>query len=137
MFTSPRGTDERASLILVVLAAVSATGAAVLGVDDNPPGLALAVLAGVMLATAFVHRWRSPKRFLAFSAAAFGASVVAVGMLIAVDISLTGGRVPQRIAPAVDAGGTALALAVAFLVAPSILVGLAGALITWLARRRR
>lgn len=137
MLRSSSSSYHRVTLILMVLAAASAAGAVLAGVDDNPPGLALAMLAGLMLVTALVHSWRSPKRFLSLSAAAFGLSVIAVGILIAVDISLTGGHVPEAIAPVVDAGGNALALMVAFLVVPSILVGLAGTLITWLTGRRK
>lgn len=132
-----RSSYRWVSPILVALAAASATGAVLIGVEDNPPGFALAVLAGIMLVTAFVHRWRSPKRFLSLSAVAFGLSVMAVGALIAVDIALTSGRVPEPMAPAVDTAGNLLALMVAFLVVPSILVGLVGALVTWLTHRRK
>lgn len=136
MFTSFRSPYRRVSLILMALAAASAAGAVLVGVDDNPPGLALVVLAGTMLVTAFVHHWRSTKRFFALSAIAFGLGAIMVGILIAIDISLTEGHVAEPIAPAVDFGGNALALILAFLVAPSILVGLAGALVMLLVARR-
>ena len=137
MFTSFRSPYRRVSLVLMALAAASAAGAVLVSVDDNPPGLALAVLAGAMLVTAFVHHWRSTKRFFALFAIAFGLGAIMVGILIAIDISLTGGHVAELIAPAVDMGGNALALILAFLVAPSILVGLAGALVMLLVARWR
>ena len=137
MFQSFESPYQRVSVILVVGAAVSAAAAVLVGVDDNPLGVALAVLAGTIFVTAFIHRWRSPKRFLVLSAISFGLSLILVGILILIDISLTGGRVPESVASAVDFGGNALALIVAFLVVPSIVVGLVGALVIWLAGRHR
>jgi hypothetical protein len=137
MFESFKPPYQRATVILVVLAAVSAAGAVLVGIEGNPPGIALAMLAGTILVTAFVHHWRSPKRFLTLCAISFGLIVILVGILIATDISLTGGRVPEPVAPAVESGGNALALMVAFLAVPSLFVGLAGALVVWLAGRRK
>jgi hypothetical protein len=136
MFESFKPPYQRATAILVVLAAASAAGAVLVGIDDNPLGIVLALLAGTILVTAFVHHWRSPKRFLALGAISFGLIVILIGILIATDISLTAGRVPEPVAPAVESGGNALALTVAFLAVPSLFVGLAGALVVWLAGRR-
>lgn len=135
MFESFESPHQRVSVILVVLSVASAVGAVLVGVDDNPPGVALAALGGIMCVTAFVHHWRSPKRFLALAAGAFGLGVITVGILIWIDISLTAGRVPESIVPAVDTGGNVLALAAAFLIVPSILVGLVGSITAWLAGR--
>lgn len=135
MFKSFESPYQRASFILVLLSVVKAAGAVLVGVDDNPLGIALAVLGGITLVTAFVHHWRSAKRFLALAVGAVGLGVIAVGVLIWIDISLTAGRVPESVAYAVDAGGNVLALAAAFLVLPSILVGLAGSVAVWLAGR--
>ncbi|NLE74011.1 MAG: hypothetical protein GX604_05225 [Actinobacteria bacterium] len=137
MFKLFRSPYRRVSLILMVLAAASAAGAVLVGVDDNPPGLALAVLAGTMLVTAFVHHWQSMKRFFVLSVIAFGLSAIMVGILIAIDVSLTGGHVAEPIATAVDLGSSALALILAFLIVPSILVGLAGALVMLLVARQK
>jgi putative exporter of polyketide antibiotics len=136
MFGSFKPPYQRATVILVVLAAVSAAGAVLVGIEENPPGIALAMLAGAILVTAFVHHWRSPKRFLTLCAISFGLIVILAGSLIAIDISLTGGHVPESVAPSVESGGNALALMVAFLAVPSLFVGLAGALVVWLAGRR-
>jgi len=137
MFGSFKPPYQRATVILVVLAAVSAAGAVLVGIEENPPGIALAMLAGSMLVTAFVHHWRTPKRFLALCAISFGLIVILVGILIAVDISVTGGHLPEPVAPAVESGGNALALMVAFLAVPSFFVGLLGALVVWWAGRRK
>jgi hypothetical protein len=132
MFESFESQHQRVSVILVALSVASAAGAALVGVDDNPPGIALAVVSGTLLVTAFVHHWRSPKRFLVLAAGAIGLSVAAVGILILIDISMTAGRIPEPVVPAVDTGGNALALVLAFLVVPAMLVGLAGSVTVWL-----
>ncbi len=137
MFRSFKPPYQRATVILLALAAVTAAGAVLVGIEENPPGIALAILAGTILVTAFVHHWRSPKRFLTLCAVSFGLIVILVGILIATDISLTGGRVPEPVASAVDSGGNVLALIAAFLAVPSLFVGLAGALVVWLAGRRK
>jgi len=137
MFRSFASPYLTVTVILVVLAAVLIAGAVLVGIEDNPPGAALAMLAGSMLVTAFVHHWRSPKRFLALCAISFGLIVILVGILIAIDISVTGGHLPEPVAPSVESAGNALALMVAFLAVPSFFVGLVGALVVWLAGRRK
>ncbi|MRS12390.1 MAG: hypothetical protein EG823_04875 [Actinobacteria bacterium] len=137
MFESFEAPYRRVTVILLVLAAVAKAGAFLVGIDDNPLGTALAAIAGTVLVTAFLHHWRSPKRFLALSAISFGLVVILVGILIAIDISVTGGRLPEPVAPSVESAGNALALMVAFVAVPSVFVGLVGAIVVWLAGRRK
>jgi hypothetical protein len=137
VFRSLESAYLRVTVILVAVATVSAAGAVLVGIDDNPPGVALAVLAGTILVTAFVHHWRSPRRFLALCAISFSLIVILTGIGITIDISLTGGHLPEAVAPAVESAGNALALMIAFLAVPSVFVGLAGALVVWLAGRRK
>jgi hypothetical protein len=63
--------------------------------------------------------------------------VILGGTCIAIDIWLTGGHLPESVAPAVESAGNALALMIAFLAVPSVFVGLAGALVVWLAGPRK
>jgi hypothetical protein len=136
MFRSFASPYLTVTVILLVLATVSAAGAVLVGIDDNLLGVALAMLAGSILVTAFVHHWRSPKRFLVLSAISLCLIVILGGACIAIDISLTGGHVPESVAPAFESTGNALALATAFLVVPSVFVGLAGALAVRLTGRK-
>ena len=53
---------SRPALLLAVAASLG-VGAAVLGLDDNPPGLLLAFLSACAAGAAFVHPWRSPRSF--------------------------------------------------------------------------
>ncbi len=67
------------SLLLLAASAASATAAALLGVSDNPPGIALAFLAAIALLLAFAHPWRRSIQFRRlFYASAAGLLVFAV-----------------------------------------------------------
>ena len=123
------------TVVLLALAAVLAAVAVLVGIDDNPPGIALAALAGAVLVTGLVHHWRAPRRFLVLAAASVG-SVLVLGIAgIGIDISVTSHYLRGPAASALEAVGETLALAVAFVGLPSILVGLLGGLIVWLTAR--
>jgi hypothetical protein len=57
---------------LIVLCCVLLLVAFIVGISDNPPGLALCYLATVSLILAFVHTWRKAWKFLIL----LGASVI-------------------------------------------------------------
>ena len=137
MLGSLQPPHRLATLALIALAAVLAVAAVLVGIDDNPPGAALAALSGAALVTAFVHHCRSPRRFLLLSATSLGAVVVLGALGIVMDIAVTGNRLPASVTPVVESAGSALFLAIAFLGVPSILVGLVGAIVVWLIRRAR
>jgi len=52
------------TFILLALSILLTVSAAVAGVDDNPPGFVMALLAGTAVVLAFVHPWRSTRKFL-------------------------------------------------------------------------
>lgn len=56
--------SRKVTVGLVVLCCVSLLAAFIVGISDNPPGLALCYLAIVSLILAFVHGWRKVKYFL-------------------------------------------------------------------------
>ncbi len=56
--------SRKVTVGLVVLCCVSLLAAFIVGISDNPPGLALCYLATVSLFLAFVHTWRKVKYFL-------------------------------------------------------------------------
>src|SRR5512143_2514822 len=51
------------TLILLVVCGLSAIAAAIIGIDDNLPGILLAFLAAAALILAFVHPWRTSRQF--------------------------------------------------------------------------
>ena len=49
---------------LLVICGLLAIAAAVVGIDDNPPGILLAYLAATAFVLAFVHPWRTARKFV-------------------------------------------------------------------------
>ncbi len=60
-FATPRNRVR--SLVLLVACAAFAVGANAVGVSDNPPGILLALVAACAFVLAFVHPWRTSRRF--------------------------------------------------------------------------
>ncbi len=61
VLATPR--DRTRSLIFLAVCGAAAIAAALVGIDDNPPGIFLALAAAVALVLAFVHPWRTQKQF--------------------------------------------------------------------------
>lgn len=51
------------TLILVMAGCTAAIAAALVGINDNPPGILLALAAAAAMVLAFVHPWRSGREF--------------------------------------------------------------------------
>ena len=113
-FTKPQW---RRTLLLLVICGVLAAAAGVVGVDDNLPGQSLAWLSAIALVLAFVHPWRTSRRFLLLiGASALGFVVFAVLSSVMENAGVVG-------------GGVFLLLAL-FLCPAGLLVGIIGAVAT-------
>jgi hypothetical protein len=122
---------------LITLAALLAAAAVLIGINDNLPGIILAALAGALFVTAFVHHWRSPKRFLMFGAISLGV-VFGVGLVgIGIDISVTANYLHGPLAMILETTGSTLFVVIAFLGVPSVLIGLIGGFVAWMVGRRK
>jgi hypothetical protein len=55
--------DRLRTLILLGISGAAAVAAFLVGIDDNLPGILLALAAAVTLVLAFVHPWRSTREF--------------------------------------------------------------------------
>lgn len=131
-FSTP-GNRTRTLVFLTVCAAL-AVAAGFVGIDDNPPGLILAYLAGVALTLAFAHPWRSPRTFRRLLYAAVGGFAVAA---ILHNVFYALGTVPDlpRFAEHLFEGGHVFFFGVAlFLCPPAFLVGAVGAVVLGLRR---
>lgn len=67
-------SSRKASFILLAICCVSLIAAFIIGIDDNPPGLLLCLIAAIAFFLAFVHTWRKAKYFLILS----GASLIGI-----------------------------------------------------------
>ncbi len=75
-FTRP---NRRLTIVLLVVAAALLAAAGVLGISDNPPGLLLAYAACAVGVVAFVHPWRTARKYWYLAAgSALGLGLFAV-----------------------------------------------------------
>ena len=61
-FSTPR--NRITTLILLAICGLLAIAAVAVGIEDNLPGILLAFLAATTFVLAFVHPWRTVKKFL-------------------------------------------------------------------------
>ncbi len=123
MFEAFSPQSRRRTLLLLVICGALAAAAAVAGIDDNLPGQSLAFLSAIALVLAFVHPWRTSRRFLLLiGASALGFVVFAVLSSVMENAGVAG-------------GGVFFLLAI-FLCPAGLLVGILGAVVT-LTRERR
>jgi riboflavin transporter FmnP len=61
-FSTPSNRNK--TIILLAICGLLAITAVAVGIDDNPPGILLAFLAASAFVLAFVHPWRTAKKFL-------------------------------------------------------------------------
>ncbi len=69
------------TLGLLVICALAASGAAAIGIDDNPPGILLGYLSAAALVLSWAHRWRSERLFVRLAWGSLLALVVVIGIV--------------------------------------------------------
>ena len=125
------------TLILLVICGLSAIAAAVVGIDDNPPGILLAFLAATAFVLAFVHPWRTSKQFrrlLYASALGF----VVFGLLhIVFEAIASNGRSSGLVQDLLNGAGAILFLIAVLVCPPGMLIGAVGAMMMSTRNRRR
>lgn len=129
-FGTPHG--RRRTFLLLAVSVALAIAAIIVGIDDNPPGIALGLLSATAFVVALVHTWSDSRRFRRL----IYASVLGFVALVVIS-NLLEATVPEAAVPgAVNTVLNAAAI-VAFMLCPAgLLVGVAGALITWRRERR-
>ena len=61
-FSTPRNRIK--TLVLLVVCGLSAIASVVVGIDDNLPGVLLALLGAIAFVLAFAHPWRITRKFM-------------------------------------------------------------------------
>lgn len=56
--------NKMKTIALLGICGILSIASTVVGIDDNPPGVLLALFAAIALVLAFVHPWRITKKFL-------------------------------------------------------------------------
>jgi hypothetical protein len=134
--TSDASRDRHLTAGFVVTGCVLAAAALLVGISDNPPGIALCYAASIAGVLAIAHRWRRPRRFLLLAAGALAGGVILAVLHNFPEV------LGERMAEVPVVGSAlgfigAVFFLLALLVAPAaIAVGLVGAGISWRAGRR-
>ena len=115
--------QRRRTLVFLVICGVLAAAAVVVGVNDSLPGSSLAWLSAIALVLAFVHPWRTSRRFLLL----IGASVLGFVAFAVLSSAMENAGV--------FGGGIFFILAL-FLCPAGLLVGAIGAVSTFVTSRR-
>ena len=130
--------NRKTTLILLAICGLLAIAAVLVGIDDNPPGVLLAFLAAIAFVIAFVHPWRTAKKFMFLLLA----SVLGFALYIVLNIVLdTAAQNPATVgalqallqSPVVDA----FSIIIAMICSAAFIVGAVGSVAMFIRNRRR
>ena len=126
------------TFILLAVCGLLAIAAAAVGVDDNPPGVLLAFLAATAFVLAFVHPWRTAKKFVLLLLASVLGFVLYIALNIVLDTAAqdpaTAGALRDLLqSPVVEA----LSVIIAILCPAAFIVGAVGSVAMFMRNRRR
>jgi hypothetical protein len=124
------------TFILLAVCGLLAITAAVVGIDDNPPGILSAFLAITVFVLTFVHPWRTARKFLRLLYASALGLVVFGFIFIGLDISTSKVEGSGLVHGLLSAGSALFLIATA--ICPSgVLIGAVGAVVMAIRNRRQ
>ncbi len=135
-FSTPH--NRKMTLILLAICGLLAIAARVVGINDNLPGILLAFLAATAFVLAFVHPWRTAKKFLFLLLASVLGFVLYIILNIILDSlaqnPATSGALQDLIqSPVVNA----LSLIIAMVCPAAFIVGTVGSVAMFIRSRRQ
>ena len=135
-FSTPH--DRIKTFILLAVCGLLAIVAAAVGVDDNLLGVLLAFLAATAFVHAFVHPWRTAKKFVLLLLASVLGFVLYIALNIVLDTAAqdpaTAGALQDLLQSPVAA---ALSIIIAMLCLAAFMVGAVGSVAIFMRSRRR
>ena len=133
--STPR--NRRCTAVCLGIAGLLAIAAGIVGISDNPPGILLAYAAATALVLAFVHPWRSSRKYRYLLYASVLSFVVLAALHNVFEV-VAGGMAGPGFVVAVLQGIQVAAFLIAVLICPpAIVVGAVGAVVMWIRNRRR
>ena len=135
-FSTP--SNKTKTLVLLAVCGLLTIASVIVGIDDNPPGVILAFLAGVAFVLAFTHPWRTVKKYLLLFLAAIAGFVLFIILNIVTD-SIAGNPATSTAilnllqTPAIDA----LSLIFTMVFSAVLIVGAIGSLVLFMRSRRQ
>jgi hypothetical protein len=128
--------NKKRTFILLGTAVLLGIAAAVIGIDDNPPGILFAFLGITAFVLAFAHPWRTSRQFLRLLLASILGLFVFGGLMILCDMigsNLFGGSGVIRLLLNI---GSTLFLVLALICPSGLVVGAVGAVLMAIRNRR-
>ena len=140
IMTSAFSTSHNRNMTLMLLAicGLLAIVAVVAGIDDNLPGILLAFLAATAFVLAFVHPWRTARKFIFLLLASILGFVLFIALNIIFDAvaqnPATAGALQNLLqSPAIDA----FSIIISMLCSAAFIVGAVGSITMFIRSRRR
>jgi uncharacterized membrane protein (UPF0136 family) len=135
-FSTPH--NRKMTLILLAICGLLAIAAAVAGINDNLPGIILAFLAATAFVLAFVHPWRTARKFIFLLFASILGFVLYIILNIILDTaaqdSATAGALQDLLqSPVVDA----FSIIIAMICTAAFIVGAVGSVAMFIRNRHR
>jgi len=130
--------NRKMTLILLAMCGLLVIAAVVVGIDENLPGILLAFLAATAFVLAFVHPWRTARKFMFLLLASVLGFVLFIILNIIFDSvaqnPATSGALQDLMqSPAVDA----LSLITALICPAAFIVGAVGSVVMFIRNRRQ
>jgi len=135
-FSTPHNRIK--TLILLVICGLLAIAAAAVGINDNLPGILLAFLAATAFVLAFVHPWRTARKFIFLLLASILGFVLFIILNIILDTvahnpATTGALQDLLQSPAIDA----FSIIIVMICPAAFIVGAVGSVAMFIRNRRR
>ena len=122
------------TIILLALGMLCAVGAILLGIEDSFPGVLMAHLAAIAVVVAFVHPWRSPRKFLYLTLAA----VLGFILFILIDIAAQNPTASPAFRELMDSPAFEIISTIIALLCPvALIIGIVGWIVMVIRRRRQ
>ena len=126
-FSTPH--NRKMTLILLAICGLLAIAAAAAGIDDNLPGVILAFLAATAFVLAFVHPWRTARKFIFL----LFASIFGFVLFIILNIILDTAAQDLLQSPVINA----FSIIIAMICTASFIVGTVGSVAMFIRNRRQ
>ena len=134
-FSSP---NRIKTFFLLAICGVLTLVAVVIGINDNPPGLLMAFIAALALILAFVHPWRTARKFTFLLLASVLGLVLFIILNITLDSIVQNPATSDAVRNLIESPpNEALIVTFAMLLPAAFLVGAIGAVIMLIRNRRR
>ena len=130
--------NRKMTLILLAICGLLAIAAVVVGIDDNLPGILLAFLAATAFVLAFVHPWRTARKFMFLLLASILGFVLFIILNIILDTVAQNPANTGTLQDLLDSSAIeALSIIIIMICPAAFIVGAVGSVAVFIRRRRR